>query len=124
MNNKTKRNKLNTYYIVVWNDNCWDSFIQHQVHIWICYKLKEGYIQIEDYKENPIDNYYIPYDGHRKYLCFKWKSKEDIFIDLEKAKKYANIRIDEMYLSRCKYLIKERDEATKKITNYKENKND
>lgn len=117
---KTK-NKLKTYYIVIWDEDCWDSFLQHQIDIWECYKLKEGYIRIPDYREDPKDSYYIALDGERKYSCFKWKNKKDIFEDLDKAKKYSIKKIDQMYLSRCKHLIKERDEAIKNIRDYKEN---
>ncbi len=104
-----------TYYIVVWNNDCWDSFIEHQIHIWRCYKLKEGYIKISDYREDPKDRYYIMLDGERKYSCFKWKNKKDIFKDLEKAKIYALLKIDKMYLNRYKHLIKDALKAIKKI---------
>lgn len=104
------------YYIVAWNSNCWDSFIQHQINIKECYKLKEGYIETSDYRSNPKDNYYISDQYYtRKDFCFGWKDKKDIFTDIEKAQKYAFEKINVMYLSRCKYLIKERDEAIQKI---------
>ncbi len=61
-------------------------------------------------------------DGERKYCCFKWKDKKDIFTDSEDAFVYAIQKIDEMYLSRRKYLIKERNEAIKKMRDYNENK--
>ena len=102
---KTK-NKLKLYYIVKWKKDCWNSFIQHQIDICKCYKLKEGYINIFDYRED--DSYYAVYP--REEFYFKWNIK-DVFTDLEKAKKYAIEKIEEMYLSRCKHLIRERDEA-------------
>ena len=109
---KTK-NKLKIYYIVVWNRDCWDSHMQHQIRIEECYKLKTGFIKIYDYHED-ITHMYYGY-APRGEFCFKWNNKTDIFSDLEKAQRYAIKKIDEMYLSRCDYLIKERDEAIKKI---------
>lgn len=111
------KTKLKIYYIVTWNNDCWHSFIQHQIDIWECYKLKEGYIRIPDYREDSKDDFYMCLDGDRKYCCFKWNNKKDIFIDLEKTKEYAIVKINEMYLSRCDHLIKERDEAIKKMIN-------
>lgn len=108
--------KLKIYYIVEWNKNCWDSFLQHQINIKECYKLKEGYIYKEEYREDPNDCYYISdYYYTRKDFCFKFKNKKEIFTDLEKAQNYALEVLDKMYLSRCKHLIKERDEASQKI---------
>ncbi len=112
---KTK-NKLKIYYIVEWNNNSLsNSFIQYQINIKQCYKLKEGYINIYEYKKDPKDDYYISDRWYtRKDFCFK-VNKKDIFTDLEKAKVYAFEKIDEMYLSRWKYLIQQRDEAIDKI---------
>ena len=112
------KNKLKLYYIVTWNKDCWDSFIQHQIDISKCYKLKKGFINTYDYREDSNHMYYNY--ASQTQLCFKWNNKKDIFTDFEKAKKYAYQKITEMYLSRCKHLIQERDEAIKKISGNRE----
>lgn len=119
------KGKMKKYYIVKWNKNCWDSFIQHQCAILECYKVREGFIAMYDYRENPNDSYYwgSDYNYTRKDFCFKPESKKDIFINLDKAKQSLLKKIDLMYLNRCKHLIKERDEAIQMHVRGKDNEN-
>ena len=104
------------YYIVNWRRECWNTFLQHQIEITKYYKLREGFIEVSDYRENPNDSYYMSDAIYtRKDFCFKIKDKCDIFLSLDEARTYALQKLDEMYLSRCNYLVKERDEAIQKI---------
>lgn len=109
-------------YIVEWDRNCWSSFLQYKIKILKCYKIKEGFILIVDYRDNPNDSYYISDRIYtRKDFCFK-ANKCDIFVSIEKARKYAEQKLEEMYLSRCKYLFQERDEALRKLKEIKGDK--
>ena len=106
---------MKKYYILEWNDYCWDSFLQYQIDILECYKMKNKFIRIDEYRDNPNDNYYISDRYYtRKDFCFESK-KENIFVNFNEAKREALKKLDIMYLSRCEFLIKERDEAIKKI---------
>ena len=37
---------MKKYYILEWNDYCWDSFLQYQIDILECYKMKNYGIKI------------------------------------------------------------------------------
>jgi hypothetical protein len=84
--------------------------------------LKEGFIRVEDYREDPNDAYYIS-DRHynRSDFCYEvtqeWKDSS--FLNLEDAKRHARVLLERQSADLVITLFKNIQECLEKIDSSK-----